>query len=101
MCCIQSWGGFFEGGCDLAFMVDVSSSIGGEANFKLIMEFVKTIFHSFTMSSSFRYGLVVFGSSVKVSQCKIYVWRLFKLPGKLFCQALKSYHIIICLPWGV
>ena len=50
----------------MAFMVDASSSIGGEANFKLIMEFVKTIFHSFTMSSSFRYGLVVFGGSVKV-----------------------------------
>ena len=82
-------------------MVDVSSSIGGEANFKLIMEFVKTIFHSFTMSSSFRYGLVVFGSSVKVRQCEIHVCRFLKLPGKLFCQALKSYHIIICLPLKV
>ena len=82
-------------------MVDVSSSIGGEANFKLIMEFVKTIFHSFTMSSSFRYGLVVFGSSVKVRHCESYVCHLLKLPGNLFCQALKPYHIIICLPLEV
>lgn len=54
------------GGCDLAFMVDVSSSISGEANFKLVMEFVKSIFHSFTMGASLRFGLVVFGGSVKV-----------------------------------
>lgn len=56
------------GGCDLAFMVDVSSSISGEANFKLVMEFVKSIFHSFTMSASLRFGLVVFGGSVKVQK---------------------------------
>ena len=54
------------GGCDLAFMVDTSTSIGGEANFKLVIEFVKTIFHSFTMSASLRFGFVIFGSSVKV-----------------------------------
>ena len=47
-------------------MVDASSSIGGEANFKLVIEFVKTIFHSFTMSATLRYGFVIFGSSAKV-----------------------------------
>ncbi|KAJ7385815.1 hypothetical protein OS493_013849 [Desmophyllum pertusum] len=54
------------GGCDLAFMVDVSSSIGGDANFQLVMKFVTSIFHSFTMGGAVRYGLVVFGSSAKV-----------------------------------
>lgn len=47
-------------------MVDTSSSIGGEANFQLVIEFVISIFHAFTLGGGVRYGLVAFGSSVKV-----------------------------------
>lgn len=54
------------GGCDLAFMVDLSSSIGGDANLELVIKFIISIFHSFTLGGGVRYGLVVFGSSVKV-----------------------------------
>ena len=50
----------------MAFMVDVSSSIGGDANFQLVMKFVISIFHSFTLGGGVRYGLVVFGGSAKV-----------------------------------
>lgn len=57
---------FLPGGCDLAFMVDISSSIGGDANFQLVMKFVISIFHSFTLGGGIRYGLVTFGSSAKV-----------------------------------
>lgn len=57
----------FIGGFDLAFMVDASSSIGGEANFRIAMNFVTRVFHSFTLGKGVRYGLVVFGDSVKVS----------------------------------
>ena len=57
---------FLPGGCDLAFMVDISSSIGGDANFQLVMKFVISIFHSFTLGSGLRYGLVTFGNSAKV-----------------------------------
>jgi len=47
-------------------MVDASSSIGGDANFQLVIKFVISIFHSFTIGGGVRYGLVAFGSSVKV-----------------------------------
>lgn len=57
---------FLSGGCDLAFMVDISSSIGGDANFQLVMKFVISIFRSFTLGGGIRYGLVTFGSSAKV-----------------------------------
>ena len=57
---------FFLAGCDLAFMVDASSSIGGDANFQLVIKFVISIFHSFTLGAGVRYGLVAFGSSARV-----------------------------------
>ena len=47
-------------------MVDASSSINGKDNFQLVMNFVTDVFHSFTLGSGIRYGLVVFGSSAKV-----------------------------------
>ena len=56
----------FAGGCDLAFMVDASSSIGGEANFRLVMNFVTRVFHAFPRNAGVRHGLVVFGSHVEV-----------------------------------
>ncbi|KAJ7385797.1 hypothetical protein OS493_013831 [Desmophyllum pertusum] len=55
-----------SGGCDLAFMVDASSNIKDKANFRLVLNFVTRVFHSFTLGDGVRYGLVVFGESVKV-----------------------------------
>lgn len=46
-------------------MVDGSSSISS-ANFKLALNFVNRVFHSFTLGNGVRYGLVVFGESTKV-----------------------------------
>ncbi|XP_078372611.1 cochlin-like [Oculina patagonica] len=54
------------GGCDLAFLVDASSSIGGEQNFRLVLNFVTKVFHSFSLRDGMRYGFVAFGSSVKI-----------------------------------
>lgn len=75
---------FFLGGLDLAFLVDASSNIGGEANFRLVLNFVSNVFHSFAHARRVRYGLVVFADSIKVSkgnflkviQCldKIFLW---------------------------
>ncbi|KAJ7385821.1 hypothetical protein OS493_013855 [Desmophyllum pertusum] len=53
-------------GCDLAIMVDASSSIIGKSNFQRVMNFVTGVFQSFTLGRGVRYGLVVFGSSAKV-----------------------------------
>ena len=47
-------------------MLDASTSIGGEANFKLCIEFIKTFFHAFTLGGGIRFGFVIFGSSAKV-----------------------------------
>lgn len=47
--------------------MDASETIGGEANFELVKQFVKSVFHSFWKSGGVRYGLVVFGNDdVKV-----------------------------------
>ena len=49
-------------------MLDASSSIGGEANFKLCLQFIKSVYSSFTISSTaYRIGLVLFGASASVS----------------------------------
>lgn len=56
----------FSGSCDLAFMLDASSSIQGEADFKLCIEFIKTVFHAFGMGGGIRFALVIFGSSAQV-----------------------------------
>lgn len=59
---------FFKGAVDLAFMLDASSSIGGEANFKLCLQFIKSVYSSCTISSTaYRVGLVLFGASASVS----------------------------------
>ena len=47
-------------------MVDTSSSVGGDENFQLVIKFVISIFHSFTLGGGVRYGLLAFSSSVKV-----------------------------------
>lgn len=52
--------------CDLAFMLDASSSIQGEADFKLCIEFIKVVFHAFGMGGGIRFALVIFGSSAQV-----------------------------------
>lgn len=46
-------------------MVDASEAIGGEENFQLVRNFVTKVFHSFTVGDNMRYGLVVFGITVK------------------------------------
>lgn len=48
--------------------MDASSNIGGEANFRLVLNFVSNVFHSFSHARSVRYGLVVFADSIKVSK---------------------------------
>lgn len=55
-------------------MVDASSNIGGEANFRLVMNFVTSVFHSFALGRGVRYGLVVFADSVKVMYNIIYYY---------------------------
>lgn len=46
-------------------MVDASEAIGGKENFRLVRNFVTKVFHSFTVGDNMRYGLVVFGVTVK------------------------------------
>lgn len=53
--------------CDLAFMVDTSSSIKGEVNFQLVKKFVTKVFHLFSRGGDVRYGLVVFGNKAEVN----------------------------------
>ena len=55
-----------KGGIDLAFMVDASSNIKDAFTFELMMRFVRNVFHSFTLNRGVRYGLLVYGNSVKV-----------------------------------
>ena len=55
-----------KGGVDLAFMVDASSNIKDTFTFELMMRFVRSVFHSFTWNRGVRYGLLVYGNSVKV-----------------------------------
>ena len=47
-------------------MVDASSNIKDKVNFQLMMRFIRSVFHSFTLGRGVRYGLLVYGSSVKV-----------------------------------
>lgn len=59
---------FLKGAVDLAFMLDASSSIGGDVNFQLCLKFIKSICSSFTISSkAYRIGLILFGASASVS----------------------------------
>lgn len=46
--------------------MDASSSIGDDRTLGLVMNFVARIFHTFSVVGDVRYGLVVFGDSVKV-----------------------------------
>ena len=56
-------------------MLDASTSVGGEANFKMCISFVKAFFHAFTLGAEIRFGFVIFGSSAKVggSPCCFHV----------------------------
>lgn len=47
-------------------MLDASDSLNGEENFKLCIEFIKTVFHAFGMGGGIRFALVLFGSSAQV-----------------------------------
>ena len=52
---------------DLAFMLDISSSINGEANLKLCISFIKALYASFTVSASaYHIGMVTFSASAQV-----------------------------------
>ncbi|EDO32446.1 predicted protein [Nematostella vectensis] len=56
------------GEVELGFMLDTSTSLGGEANLKITLDFIKAVYGSFTISSSaYRVGVVIFGSSAKVA----------------------------------
>ena len=46
--------------------MDASSSVGGEANFRIVKDFITRVFHSFAFGNGVRYGLAVFGDDVKV-----------------------------------
>ena len=60
---------FLLGGFDLVILVDGSSSVGGAANFKIVLQFVKSIYHSFMTGHRVRFALVIFGGgSVKVKK---------------------------------
>jgi len=48
-------------------MVDASSNVKREANFKVMLNFAINVFSSFTMGSGVRYGLALFASSLKVN----------------------------------
>lgn len=49
-------------------MLDASSSIGGDANFQLCLQFIKAIYGSFSISATgYRIGMVLFGASASVS----------------------------------
>ncbi|EDO32447.1 predicted protein [Nematostella vectensis] len=58
--------GMGESSCDLGFMLDTSSSISGEANFKLALEFIVTVFQQIGMTATIRFGFMIFGSSSQV-----------------------------------
>ena len=45
---------------------DFESIIMDKVNFQLMMRFIRTVFHSFTLDRGVRYGLLVYGSSIKV-----------------------------------
>lgn len=47
-------------------MVDASRNVGGIGNFQMILNFIATVFHSFTLGNGIRYALVVFGGRTKV-----------------------------------
>ena len=52
--------------------MDGSSSVGGAANFKIVMQFVKSIYHSFMTGHRVRFALVIFGGgSFKVKNCSL------------------------------
>ena len=52
--------------------MDGSSSVGGAANFKIVMQFVKSIYHSFMTGHRVRFALVIFGGgTVKVKNCSL------------------------------
>lgn len=47
-------------------MLDASDSVGGEANFKLAIQFIITVFRAFTLGGGIRFAFVIFGSSAQV-----------------------------------
>ena len=67
--------------------MDLSSSIGGATNFRLAMNFVVSVFHSFTLGKGLRYGLVVFGDSVKV-HCQLF--------NAIFLPIVDGCYCILC-----
>lgn len=49
-------------------MLDASSSIGGDANFQLCLNFIKAVYGRFRISATgYRIGMVLFGASASVS----------------------------------
>ena len=44
--------------------MDVSQNICGGTHFHLIKQFVKSVYHSFSMDDGVRFGLVSFGNNI-------------------------------------
>lgn len=57
---------YFSGSCDLAFMLDTSTSIGGEANFQLTLTFIVSVFEAIGVSAQIRFAFIQFGSSAEI-----------------------------------
>lgn len=53
-------------GYDVAFLLDTSTSIGGDANFKLTLSFIVAVFKAIGVSAQIRVAFVIFGGSTKV-----------------------------------
>lgn len=75
----------FIDGFDLAFMMDASSSVG---SFDLSKNFVTRIIQSTGHVKGVRYGLVLFGDSIKVKQA------LIILPVYLIISKLRFIRLI-------
>ena len=69
--------------------MDASSSIGDDRTLGLVMNFVTRIFHTFSVVGDVRYGLVVFGDSVKVP------YRYISFNYCIDVSFLISIHLII------
>ena len=53
-------------GYDVAFLLDTSTSIDGEANFKLALSFIVAVFEALGVSAQIRVAFIIFGGSTQV-----------------------------------
>lgn len=53
-------------GCDVAILLDSSTSIEGDANFQLALAFVVAVFEAIGVSAQMRVAFIIFGSTTQV-----------------------------------